>query len=87
MGTKRDGTQIVTPFKKAEDAYTIYDEATVGVTTFKHLNVVEVRPLSTTMKILTDTATSVAADILPCPYHLIAASASANSLSPLHPCC
>ena len=73
VGIRSDGTQIAPSFKKAEDAYTTYDEATAGVTTFKHLNV-EVRPLSATaevaMKVPTDTATSVAPDIfLPCPSH------------------
>ena len=39
MGIRSDGTQIAPSFKKAEDAYTTYDEAKAGVTTFKHLNI------------------------------------------------
>ena len=72
VGIKSDGSQIATPFQKAGDAYTTYDETKAGMATFKHLNI-EVRPLSATAKVAVEVpataATSVPPRTLPCPSH------------------
>ena len=72
VGIKSDGSQIATPYRKAGDAYTTYDEGKAGMATFKHLNI-EVRPLSATAKVAVEVpataATSVPPRTLPCPSH------------------
>ena len=72
VGIKSDGSQIATPYQKAGDAYTSYDETKAGMATFKHLNI-EVRPLSATAKVAGEVrgtaATSAPPHTFPCPSH------------------